>query len=426
MLSNLLRMLLRALSALLKLGLGVLIFVAAAEAVLVGVLTTVTSLRQKRREQPGEPFPREEHPELELESGSECLKIYCGYTEVYEAMFEEIERAENTIFIETFTWLEDETGRRFVETLAKKAREGVEVYASFDALANIRRSAGFKRFPEEIHTLHFRPFSRPASFLNPYNYVRSHRKILTVDGRVAFLGGCNIGGMYENGWRDTHVRVRGDAVYEIANAFASFWNAHRTEELPEIELSQVESDWNPAIVLRANDPTTGLFPIRAMFLGPLNRAKRRIYLNSIYLIPSRVLRNGLMSAAKRGVDVQVLVPRESDYPVADWFARRHFAELLRAGVRIFEYDEHYITHAKTTTVDGVWSTVGSANIDSLSLFGLHETNLEIHSARFAGQMERVFELDKTNAGEMTLEEWEHRPLSAKLVEWALTPLRPFA
>ncbi len=426
MLSDLLRTMLRVVSVLSKLMAGILLLFVAAEAALVGALTMIASLRQKRREGPDEPFPREEPTEIEMEASDERLEIFCDYTSTYAAMFEELEKAEHTIFIETFTWLEDEVGQRFVETLARKAREGVRVYAAFDEVANIGRSAAFKEFPEEIHTLRFRPFSRPRSFLNPHNYVRSHRKTLTVDGRVAFLGGCNIGGMYCDGWRDTHLRIRGSLVHEVENAFAGFWNENRTDELPGIDLSREEMAWNPSTVLHTNDPTTGLFPIRAMYLAPINRASKRIYLTSIYMIPAREIKTALVGAAKRGVDVQVLLPRESDYAFADWFARRHYTELLSAGVRIFEYDEHYMIHTKTTTIDGAWSTVGSANIDSLSMFVLHETNLEIYSERFAKQMERIFETDKTNAREITLEEWEGRPLSHKLVEWALAPLRPFA
>lgn len=131
-----------------------------------------------------------------------------------------------------------------------------------------------------------------------------------------------------------------------------------------------------------------------------------------------------MDAARR--DVRVLLPKRSKYALADWLARRHFGELLEAGVRIFEYDGRFVNHSKTLAVDGAWSTVGSANVDSLSLFGLHEINLEIYSERFAARMEEVFGLDETASEEVTPEGWGSRPLAAKLVEKALAPLRPFA
>ncbi|HEV2094561.1 MAG TPA: phosphatidylserine/phosphatidylglycerophosphate/cardiolipin synthase family protein [Rubrobacter sp.] len=409
-----------------RLALKGFLLLAAVEALLAVTLTVAANLRRKLQDEPQEPFPREEQPEVELESSEERLMLYLDYEGLYEAMLEEIEKAERTIFIETFVWKNDEIGSRFVGALGRKAREGVEVYAIFDGVAN--PSASSNRFPEGVHALRYRPLSvlQPSSLLNPFNYVRSHRKILAVDGRVAFLGGFNIADAYRRRWRDTQVRVRGDLVSEIEEAFAGFWNENRTKDLPEISLTREERDWNPATVVRTNDPTRGLFPIRAMFIGPMNRAKRHIYLTSVYFVPAREIKEALIEAAGRGVDVQVLLPKQSSYALADWLARRHFGELLGAGVRIFRYDEHFVIHSKSATIDGVWSTVGSANIDSLSLFGLHEVNLEIYSERFAGRMESVFELDKTNAEELTLESWEKRPLHTKLLEKALAPIRPFA
>jgi cardiolipin synthase len=243
-----------------------------------------------------------------------------------------------------------------------------------------------------------------------------------VDGRVAFLGGYNIGSLYAAGWRDTHVRISGEEAREVENDFLDFWNAHRTPDLREIPSAQGRT-WNPALVVRRNDPYLRIFPIRAMYIEAIDRANDHIYLTHAYFVPDRAMRAGLIEAARRGVDVQVLVPRESNHVTADWLARRHFEELLRAGVRIFRY-RHIMIHSKTATVDGVWSTVGSANIDRYSMLGNYEINLEAYSERFAGQMERMFELDKTNADELTLAEWERRPLPAKLVERALSTLSP--
>jgi cardiolipin synthase len=148
-----------------------------------------------------------------------------------------------------------------------------------------------------------------------------------------------------------------------------------------------------------------------------------VYLTNAYFVPDRALKAHLIDAAKRGVDVQVLVPEQSNHVTADWLARRHFHKLLEAGVRIFRY-KHIMIHSKTATVDGLWSTIGSANIDRYSMLGNYELNIEVYSKRLAAQMERMFEVDKTNAEELTLEEWENRPLPAKIVEQALASLSP--
>ena len=404
-----------------KLGLRVFLVFAAAQALLLISLAGIAALRNKLREAPSEGFPWEEVPEVELEGGAH-LKLYPFGEKLYEAMFEEIEGATERIFVGTFIWKGDELGQRLVDALARKAREGVLVCVVFDGLANAFVPASFKRFPEEINALHFRPLWGPANLADPRNLLRYHRHEMSVDGRVAFLGGYNIGSLYEASWRDTHVRVRGEEAREVENAFVDFWNAHRTGRLPKIEVDRVRP-WDPKTLVHRNDPYLRIFPIRAMYLEAINRASSHVYFTHAYFIPDRAMRSELTEAARRGVDVQILLPRASNHATVDWLARRHFDELLRAGVRIFAY-ENFMLHAKTATIDGVWSTVGSANIDHLSMMGHYEINLEVHGRLFARQMEEMFELDKTNASEVTLEEWENRPLAAKLAERFLDGLRP--
>src|SRR5215216_6678583 len=386
------------LSALRRLGLRVFLALTALQAVTVGVLVAMAELR-KRRQGPREGFPWEDQPEIRMESGKDRLKIYAYGVSLYEAMLDEIEGAQGEIFVGTFIWKGDEVGRRFVDALARKAREGVDVYVVFDGLANVFVPPSFKRFPERIH-----------------------RHVMSVDGRVAFLGGYNIGSLYAAGWRDTHVRVRGDAAREVDNAFIDFWNAHRTEELPRITPNK-ERDWNPAVRVRRNDPYMRIFPIREMYLEAIDRANSHVYLTHAYFVPDRALKAHLIDATKRGVDVQLLVPEHSNHVTADWLARRHFYDLLKNAVRIFLY-RHIMIHSKTATADGLWSTIGSANIDRLSMLGNYELNIEVYSRRLAAQMEKMFEMDKTNAEELTLEEWERRPLPAKLVERTLASLSP--
>jgi cardiolipin synthase A/B len=404
-----------------RIALRAFVALTAVQAAIVGVLVAMDEIR-KRRQGPREGFPWADQPEVEIESGDLGLKLYPFGVELYDAMLEAIEAAERHIYVGTFIWKGDEVGRRFVEALAKRAREGVRVCVIFDGLANVFVPPSFKRFPQEIHTLHFRPLWGPAKLANPRNIFRYHRHLMAVDGSVAFLGGYNIGSLYAAGWRDTQVRVRGVGAHEVENDFVDFWNAHRSPDLPELEHSGPR-DWDPSTIFHRNDPYMRIFPIRAMYLEAIDRANRHIYLTHAYFIPDRAMRKGLVDAVKRGVDVQVLVPEHSNHVTADWLARRHFYELLEAGVRVFLY-RHIMIHSKTATVDGVWSTVGSANIDRYSLLGNYEINLEVYSRRFADQMEKMFELDKTNARELTLEEWKNRPLPAKAVERVLQSLSP--
>lgn len=403
-------------------GLKVLAGAAAAEALLVGGIEVFETARRKFiwEQPPEEGFPWEEQPEVELETGDERVKLYPDYGRLFEDMLAEIERAEDHIYVETFLWYADDVGRRFVEALARKAREGVRVYAIFDELANLGQPESFKKFPEEINLLRFREFSGPKDVVNPRSLHRDHRKILAVDGRVAFVGGFNIGELFRR-WRGSHLRLRGGAVHDVERAFVGFWNTHRSEGLPEIPPVSGRS-WNPALVFHSNDPYHHTFPIRDVYLRNIDKARERIRITSAYFTPGLALRERLMDAARRGVDVQILFPRYSNHAIVDWLSRPHTGTMLRAGVRILLYND-FMVHSKTATVDGAWSTVGSSNVDTLSLFGLHETNLEIYSERVAERLERMFELDRTNAEELTVEAWESRPLPVRLIEGALTPLR---
>jgi len=410
----------RTFSDLRRLGLRLFLALAALQAVVVGALVALDQLR-KRREAPWGGFPWKDQHEVVLEGGDR-LKLYPYGVQLYEAMLEDIRNAKKCIYVGTFIWKGDEVGRRFVEALAERAREGINVCVIFDGLANVFVPSEFKDFPKEINTLHFRPIWGPENLLNPRNVFRYHKHIMSVDGEIGFVGGYNIGSLYAEGWRDTHVRIEGPDAREIENDLVDFWNHHRPPHLPELELAG-ERAWNPATVFHRNDPYMRMFPIRAMYLEAIDRANRHIYLTHAYFIPDRAMRTGLIEAVKRGVDVQVLVPENSNHVTADWLARRHFRELLEAGVRIHLY-KHIMIHSKTATIDGIWSTVGTANIDRYSLLGNYETNLEVYSLDLAGQMERMFELDKTNAREISAEEWDRRPLPAKVVERILASLSP--
>src|SRR5829696_8575482 len=261
------------LSELRRLGLRILAALAALQVFVVGVQCVMDELR-KRRQGPREGFPWLEGPEVELESGESTLKLYPYGVRLYEAMLEEIERAEEMIFV---------------------------------GIANVVVPPSFKRFPEEIHTLHFRPLWGPEKLANPRNVFRYHKHLMAADGQVAFLGGYNIGSLYAAGWRDTHVEVRGLGARAVENDFVDFWNAHRTPDLPKLEPAGQRS-WDPSALFHRNDPYMRIFPIRAMYLEAIDRANEHIYLTHAYFIPDRAMRAGLADAARRGVDVQVLLP----------------------------------------------------------------------------------------------------------------------
>jgi len=291
----------------------------------------------------------------------------------------------------------------------------------YDGFANMVVPPKFKRFAPAINVLEYRTLDRVWYIFDPRRYARDHRKLLVVDHEIAFLGGFNIGKLYATEWRDTHLRIHGPAARDIAYTFTDFWNNNREQrpELPPI----LARPWPGRINLHRNDLARLILPIRGMYLEAIERAQHHIYLTNAYFIPDRVILSALIQAAQRGVDVRVLLPWQSNHPTADWLARGYFGTFLRSGVRIFGFQNAMI-HAKTATIDGQWSTVGTANLDRLSLVGNYEINVEIYDQSFAAVMEHIFEIDLTNAFELTWELWSHRPWYQWVSEKLLSPLRP--
>jgi cardiolipin synthase len=387
-----------------------------AQAIVLGIIGVIAELRKRRAPPAGFPHDRRLISEVDRND----MRVYTYGQDLYNAMLAAIDEAQETIFFETFIWKGDKLGQTFKQRLMHKAATGVQVYVIFDSFANLVVSPRFKRFPATMNVIEYKTLDRIWYALDPRRYARDHRKLLVVDNQIAFVGGFNIGKLYATEWRDTHLRIRGPAACELAATFTDFWNTNR-ETRPAI--TPPERLWPDHIRLQLNDPARLVFPIRAMYLDAIERAQHHIYLTNAYFIPDRVILSALIAAAQRGVDVRVLLPWQSNHVTADWLARGFFETCLRNSVRIFGYKQAMI-HAKTATIDGIWSTVGTANLDRLSLAGNYEINAEILDAGFAAEMERVFAVDLTNTFELTLERWLARPWYVKAGELILSPLWP--
>jgi len=381
------------------------------------ILTLVSEFRKRRH--PPKGFPKTRFEELDVDGNQ--LQLYCYGDHLFQDMLEAIDSATQSILLETYIWKGDALGQQFKERLAAKAAAGVRVYVIYDSPANLIVPRSFKRFPANIHIIRYGSIGRPWQWIDPRQYARDHRKLLVVDGKIAFIGGYNIGELYRRQWRDTHVRVRGPHAARLGQNFIDFWNRHagRTEPIAW----HLRRGVRAVIQHRTNDARRLLFPIRDMYIDAIERAEQRVWITTAYFIPGEPLREALIGAAKRGVDVQVLLPWVSNHVSADWLARGFYSTMLDGGVRIFCY-EHAMIHAKTMTVDSVWSTVGTANLDRLSQLGNYEINLEIYDQAFAAQMEQLFAIDRSNSFELKHDEWQRRPWFAKLGEAVLAPLRP--
>ncbi|GAB4085527.1 phospholipase D-like domain-containing protein [Myceligenerans cantabricum] len=393
---------------------------AAAAPVTLAAALTVTDAIRRRMHPLTATFPTEKPLTEYVDETATTLYTYGA--DLYDSMLEAIRAAEHTVMLETYIWKNDQVGQHFKQALIDASARGVKVYVIVDGFANLVVPPSFFRFPGDVHLLSF-PVLRPGmAALNIRKSGRDHRKILVVDDRIGYVGGYNIGSMYATQWRDTHIRLEGPAVWELRNAFVDFWNRHRTGRLPL--LTDVGSvSWLPHLKAARNAPSELVFPIRGLYLDAIDRATDHVYITQAYFIPDHDIHDALLAASARGVDVRVLVPHRSNHVVADWLARGQYTSLLRGGVRIFLYQDAMV-HAKTATIDGRWTTIGTANIDRLSLTGNYEVNLEIVDAPLAARMEDVFRLDLTNARELTLDQWSRRSRLAKVGEALISPLRP--
>ncbi|MDO4887768.1 MAG: phospholipase D-like domain-containing protein [Actinomycetaceae bacterium] len=389
------------------------------QAAAVATVTAIDVMRKHRAPQSGH-FPH--LPPLVTNVGPNETTLYTYGQDLYEAMLADIRNAKDHIYFEWFIVKADDTGYIFRDALIEAAGRGVETHVIFDTWGNLNQDPRFRHLPEipHLHTLLF-PLVRTGIFTGrARDKGRDHRKILTVDGRIGYVGGYNIGTLYAHHWRDTHMRISGPAVWELEDAFVDMWNDFRRRTHPTLP-DRGAVMWDHSIKATLNTPALNDYPISSLYLHAINRAGKRIWITMAYFIPDEPILSALSNAARRGVDVRVLVPQYSNHIVGDWAARPHYDRLLRAGVRIFLFEDAMV-HAKTMVVDGKWATVGTANIDRLSLRGNFEINMELYDDDFAAAMERIFKVDLDNSRELTLAKWSSRARANRVIERILRPL----
>lgn len=394
-----------------------LAFLAVQATVIAGLVVFDALKRRQRAKRVG--FPRPGSFDAHVADSS--TKIYTYGEDLYADMIAAIDGAEEQVLLETYIWKSDATGRRFREALNAASRRGVDVFVMYDGFANLVVPPSFYDFDSSIHVYRF-PVLRPSRLFTPLRSTGlDHRKLLVVDGHTGFAGGYNIGDLYATEWRDTHLRIQGPATWELRQAFLDVWNtAYGRPEIPY----QRPLTWDPHLRAANNMPSHLVYPIRGLYLDAINRASDHIYITTAYFIPDRQILQSLLAASRRGVDVRLIVPEDSNHVLADWLARGFFTSMLKDGITVLLYRDAMI-HAKTATIDGQWSTIGTANIDRLSLTGNYETNLEIHDEEVAARMQEIFDVDSGNCRQLTLTEWKSQNPAAKFSELVLIPLRPF-
>ncbi len=343
-----------------------------------------------------------------------------------------IQNAKDHINLESYIIEDDETGRKFADLLLQKQAEGVQVNLIYDSVGSMNTPASFFQRLRDggIQVVGFNPIN-PLKAREKWGLThRDHRKILIVDGKVAIIGGINISKVYSSSpfkrkqnekapihWRDTDIQIEGPAVAEFQKLFLDTWQKQKGPKLSERNyFPDLKEEGNALVRVVGSTPgQTNRIPF-IVYVSAITFAEHSIHMTNSYFIPDDQIVKALTDAAERGVDVKIILPGITDSQLALYAQRYHYSELLKSGVKIYEHSTSLL-HAKTAVVDKVWSTVGSTNMDFLSLLNNDEVNAVILSHEFAVEMEKMFVRDLADSRQIQWDEWKKRPLLPRIREW---------
>ena len=332
----------------------------------------------------------------------------------FERFFEDLRNAKKFIHVEFYILRNDELGNEFMDILINKVKEGVKVRLMIDAIGNSQRKKirEFVKVGGEFTLFH----STATVLLSPRKNNRNHRKFAIMDGTIGYVAGYNIGKEYlgkgpMGDWRDAGVRIEGNGVMTITLRFLMDWGyaAKKTIEItPELfPLNDTNYYGKDVAQLISGGPDFRTNPIELQYLKIINSAKETLYIHTPYLVPSKSVLNALRLSARMGVDVRIIMPDRPDHPFVYWTSLWFAGELMKAGVKVYQYDNGFV-HAKTLVADGMYCSVGSANLDLRSMNLNFETNLMIYSSDIGEKMIDAFMKDLERSTEHTLEEFAKR------------------
>jgi cardiolipin synthase len=371
--------------------------------------------------------------ESPLTKGNKVTLLVDGAA-TYAAMFKAVESARDHINIETYTMedIEDKTGRKFADLLLKKQAEGVQVNLIYDSLGSFSTPAAFFQRLRDggIHVVEFNP-QNPLKARGKWRLAKSdHRKILIVDGKVALTGGVNISQVYSSGpsgagdekgeqmpWRDTDVQIEGPAVAEFEKLFLDTWQRQKGATLSDRNyFPDMKEQGNALVGVLGSTPGETNRLTFIMYVAAITFAENSLHMTNAYFVPDSQILKALTDAAKRGVDVKIILPGTTDRSLAQYAGQYYYSDLLESGVKLYKR-RNVLLHAKTLVIDGAWSTVGSTNMEWWSFSSNEEVNAVILSREFATEMEKMFAGDLAESDQIRWEEWEKRPLLQKIREW---------
>ncbi len=352
----------------------------------------------------------------------------------YRAMFAAIEGARDHINMQTYILEDDEVGRRFAAALIDKQRQGVQVNLIYDSVGTLGTPAEFFTHLRDngIHLLEFNPVNPLTARAGWAVNQRDHRKLLVVDGATVFVGGVNISSVYSGGsfgshptkarpgdtlpWRDAHLQIDGPVAAEFQKLFLDTWDKQKGDPLLARKyFPPLQPQGKEVVRAIGSSPSDAFSLIYVTLLSAINSAEAEIMLTNAYFVPDPQLLAALKDAVARGVRVRLMLPGTTDSALVFHAGRSYYDELLSAGVKIFER-RAALMHAKTVLIDGVWSTVGSTNLDWRSFLHNEEVNAVVLGTEFGGRMGEAFERDIANSEQITLAQWRKRSIDLRVKE----------
>ncbi len=342
----------------------------------------------------------------------------------FDSLFEDIKKAEKEVNIQYYIIQPDHLGKQLRDLLVQKAKEGVKIRLLFDAIGSKKISPSF--FQEIIKNdgeveVFFPSFLRLINFrINN----RNHRKLCIIDGTIAYIGGFNVGDEYLGMkkkfgyWRDTHLRIMGNAVNHIQARFILDWVYSSKDELvtgKEFSFTRVKHNGNSPVQIVSSGPNSKTEHLKNMYVRLIMSAKKSIYIQTPYFIPDTSFMDACKMALLSGVDLRIMIPNKPDHPFVYWATWAFAGELLSYGAKIYLYEKGFL-HAKTIVVDQKASSVGTTNIDNRSFKLNFEVNATIYDETISGKLAHIFNEDMKNCSQLTRERYSERPLRIKFKE----------
>lgn len=352
---------------------------------------------------------------------AEDIRIYTNGKEKFKDLFEDIRQAKHHIHLQYYIFCEDEIGTELQRLLIQKVRDGVQVRVMYDDVGcwNVK-----DRFFREMKQkgIEIYPFLRVVfpTLTSKVNY-RNHRKVVVIDGKVGYVGGMNVADRYVKGmswgvWRDLHFRMTGKAVQGLQTAFLLDWYVVSKQVLTsKIYYPNLSTGSHILTQILTSGPVSPWRTLTQAYIYIITNAKKYVYIQTPYFLPTEGLNQALQVAARGGVDVRIMLPEHSDTKMAGLASRSFFAEMLRAGVKIYFYQSGFL-HSKLLLSDDYITCIGSANMDFRSLEHNFEINAFVYQRDFAVQMKKVFMHDSEQSQRITPRVWLKRPLRKRFSE----------